>query len=216
MSEKFDSESDNFDEAYEDSFFDDALIEIANEITQLNAINATVSPTKTDPQITLKVEMELKKAESSSTNIFKILKTLQEVQVHSGPVSVRGASVTTERKYVHHAIDQRYHPITITETVLVEEVSVDYQNLTLEDLFEDDMPEENPSVVISQKKKPMDPDPGVPVSEGLPQIKSGERKPEAPAIKTVNIPDIISKNISQKLKENEKNLLKNFLRMQKK
>ena len=201
----------------DDSDFNDAIFDIANEISKAKAINAATPPQKRDPQITLKVEMELKKVESSSTNIFKVLKTLQEVQIYSGntPVPIQSASVATERKYVHHAIDQRYHPITITEMVLVEEEFGDFQNLTLEDLFEDDEPEDNPSVVISQKKKALDPDPGVPVGESLLQLKSGERTLDTPAIKTVNIPNVISKNISRKLKENERNLLKNFLRMQK-
>ena len=203
----------------DDSDFEDAIFDIANEIAKAKAINAAAPLQKSDPQITLKVEMELKKVESTSTNIFKILKTLQEVQVYSGkmPVSSQGANVTTERKFIHHAkgIDLKYHPITITETLVVEEESLDYQNMTLEDIFEDDEPKEKPAVVLSQKKRPVDPSSTIPVNERQPQLKNGERIPDTPAIKTVNIPNVISKNISQKLKNNEMNILKNFLRMQK-
>ena len=67
---------------FNDSDFDDAIVEIADEIEKLKAIQAVAPPLKSDPQITLKVEMELKKAESSSTNFFKVLKTIQEIQVH--------------------------------------------------------------------------------------------------------------------------------------
>lgn len=224
MSKEFNSENDSFDDSYEDSFFDDAILEIANEITQINAINTAVSPVKSDPQLTLKVEMELKKAEVSSTNIFQILRTLQEVQVYSGniPLADPRTQITTERKYIHTAkgSDQKYHPLTITETitqtVVASEDVVDYQNLTLEDLFEDPEPDDLPSVVALQKKKSLDPSSLIQVSGNQPQLKSDENHFDTPAIKTVNIPDTISKNITQRLRENEKDIFKNLLKMQKK
>jgi hypothetical protein len=219
MREDSKSENDCLDDSYEDSYFDDAIIEIANEIAQINAIKKAIAPPKSDPQISLKVEMEPKKAESSSTNFFRVLKTIREVQVFSGnmPVVVQGTQVTTERKFIHpvKGSDQKYHPLTITETVVIGEEISDYHSPTLEELFEDPEPEEKPAVVVSIKKKTVDAGLLIPVSDG-PNLHPGEKLPDTPVIKTVNIPNTMSKNITRQLKENERNFFKNFLRMQKK
>jgi hypothetical protein len=203
----------------EESDFDDAIIEIANEIVQINAIKTTVSSPKSDPQIALKVEMELKKAESPSTNFFRFLKTIQEVQVTPGniPPSVQGIPSVTERNYVHPAkgSDQKYHPLTITETIVVDEEISDYHSPTLEELFEDPEPEEKPVVVVSQKTKSVDADSLIPFSNS-PNMHHGEKTSGSPVIKTVNIPNTMSKNITRQLKENERNIFKNLLKMQKK
>ena len=203
----------------EESDFDDAIIEIANEIAQINAINPAVASQKSDPQIALKVEMELKKVESSSTHFFRVLKTIQEIRVNPGNMapSVHGIPTITERNYVHPAkgSDQKYHPLTITETVVVNQEIPDYYSPSLEELFEDPEPEEKPAVVVSIKKKHVDAGSIIPVNDG-PTLYHGEKISDTPLIKTVNIPNTISKNITRQLKENERNIFRNLLKMQKK
>jgi len=203
----------------DESDFDDAIMEIANEIAQIKA-SETVAPLKSEPHIALRAEMELEKAKASSINIFKVLKTVQEVQIHSvsTPFANQNASSTIERKYFHHSkgIDKKYHPLTITENVVVNETDLDYHNITIEDLFEDPEPEEKSAVVVSQKKNSLDSDLGIPDSNKQPLLQSTDKIAEPIAIKTVNIPTIITNNINQRLKENERALFKNFLKMQNK
>lgn len=203
----------------DESDFDDAIMEIANEIAQTKASDP-VEPQKSDPHIALRAEIELEKAKASSINIFKVLKTVQEVQIHSvsKPSENQNTSSTIERKYFHHSkgIDKKYHPLTITENVVVNETDLDYHNITIEDLFEDPEPEEKSAVMVSQKKNSLDTDSEIPDSNNQPQLQSTDKISETIAIKTVNIPTIITSNINRQLKENERILFKNFLKMQKK
>jgi len=219
MRENSKSENDCLDDSYEDSFFDDAIIEIANEIAQINAIKTSTVSLKSDPQISLKVEMELKKVESSSTTFFRVLKTIQEVQANPGNIlpSVQGIPSITERNYIHpvKGSDQKYHPLIITETVVIDEEILDYHSPTLEELFEDPEPEERPTVVVSIKKKSVDAGSSIPVSDS-PNLHHGKKISDSPLIKTVNIPNTISMNITRQLKENERNIFRNLLKMQKK
>lgn len=204
---------------FDESDFDDAIIEIANEIAQIKAISSTKTPQKSDPQITLKVEMELKKVKSPSTNFFRVMKTLEEVQVYSGnmPAAATGMPSMTERKYIPHSkgIDQKYHPLTITETVVVSENISDYHTPTLEDLFEDLEPEEKPTVVVTQKKKQLDTGSNMSVRNSPPQLPPGDKKYDKIAIKTVNIPNTITNNINRQLKENERNIFRSLMKSQK-
>ena len=197
--------------------FDDAIIEIANEINVLNIIKKT-EPQKSDSQIILKVEMELNKAKASTTNIFQILKTLQEIQIQSDSEQTDTPAISSpiERKYIAHTkgFDHKYHPLTITETVTVHEEISDYQNLTIEDLFEDSETVPQPSVEVSIKKKPQNTDPIIPDCDNQDQLQSGNEKSGKTSIKKVDIPDTITKNIAQQLKDNEKALFRNLMKMQ--
>lgn len=203
----------------DESDFDDAIIDIANEIAQINAMNAAATSPKSDPQIAIKVDMELKKVESSSTNLFRILKTLQEVQVYSGerPAVSQGLPSTIERKYIPHSkgSDKKYHPLTITETIVTSKKEEDYQTLTIEDLFEDSDPEEKPSVIASPKKNPLIAGPIIAVSNRHSHnAQSGNVMSGNMAIKTVNIPNTLTKSITWQLKDSQRDILKSFLKMQ--
>lgn len=205
--------------ALDESDFEDAIMEIAQEIDLINAIKKA-EPQKVDPQIILKVEMELKKAKSSSTRIFQILKTLQESQIHTG-YEHSDSQVTPspiERKYILHkkGFDQKYHPMTITETIIGHDEISDYQNITIEDLFEDPGPEENPSVVVSIKKKQPEKSSIIPDSDNQHQLQYANNHPDKTTIKTIHIPNTITKNMTRQLKDNEKALFKNLMKMQRK
>jgi hypothetical protein len=217
MNQNLDCGNENSDDSYEDSYFDDALIEIANEIELINAIK-TAEPQKSDPQIVLKVEMELKKTKSSSTNIFQILKTLQEIKIQSGHEHTDTPSTpsTIERKYVSHrrGFNLKYHPMTITETVITHDEISKYQNLTIEDLFEDPDPEEKPSVVVSIKKKLPVTNPIIHDDENLHHSQSEKIISDKMTLKTVDIPHTITKNLSQQLKDKENELFRNLMKMQ--
>lgn len=203
--------------ALDESDFEDAIIEIAQEIDLIQAIKK-VEPQKSDPQIILKVEMELKKVKSSSTHIFQILKTIQEINIQSGNVhsDTQSTPSTIERKYIPHrkGFDLKYHPMTITESIIIRDEISDYQNLTIEDLFEDHDPEEKPSVVVSIKKKLPVTNPIIHDDENLHDLQSEKIKSDKITIKTVDIPHTITKNLSQQLKDKENELFRNLMKMQ--
>jgi len=202
----------------EESDFEDAIIEIANEIDLINAIKRA-EPKRSDPKIVLKVEMELKTVKSSSTNIFKILKMIQEIQIHSGSVhtNTQATPSTIERKYfpLKKGLDQKYHPLTITETIMVSKDISDCQNLTIEDLFEEPESMEKLSVLLSSKNKIRETNLVIPDSDDKHQLESGSKIPDKEMIKTVNIPNTITKNITLQLKEKERELFQNLMKMQK-
>ncbi|MDD5188653.1 MAG: hypothetical protein PHF57_10660 [Methanoregula sp.] len=207
---------DNF--KIDESDFDDAIIEIANEIEQINKIRKFVSQ-KSDPKIALKIEMELKKVESSSTNIFQVLKTIQEVQIYSSGVQADAPVTpsTIEFKYSHHinGNNQKYHPLTITETVIEREDISDYHNFTIEDLFEDLEPEEKSSVLLLSKNKPNETCSIISDNDNQHQFQSENKISDKNTVKTVNIPNNITKNITRQLKIMERDLIRNLLKMQK-
>jgi hypothetical protein len=200
----------------DESEFNDTAIELAEEIAKINAIGVTTPPLKNDPQIALKVDMELKKAESSSTNFFRVLRTLQEVQIYSDntPVVVQGMQITTERKYTHSSAgrDQKIHPLTITESVVVSEESLNSQELTLEDLFEDSELE-NPSVVGTTEKKPLDADSKITDNDSQPKLPFVNKISDQILMESVNASHLITKNKTRQLKEAERDLIKNMLKM---
>lgn len=133
MRENSGSEDTNFDDPYEDSFVDDAIIEIANEIEQIKAIKME-GVQKSDPPIALNVEMGLKPVKPSPINIFPVLKTLREEQIPSSSlyVDTQGTPSTVEQNCYppKSRSDKKYHPLTITETSIVNEEIFDYHNLT--------------------------------------------------------------------------------------
>jgi len=218
MRENTGTDNENSDDNYVDSFFDDAILEIAGEIAQIKAMTVTVPDLKSDPQITLKVEMELKKVDTSPINITRILKSVQEVEIDPGinPIVSHSVPSNVERQFIHSAkgFDKKYHPLTITESMIDTEENLDYHNLTLEDLFEDLNPEETQTVVVVEEKIPHV-DPTLSVVNHLPQIESSEKKAEIPIIKTINIPNVITRNLTQQLKDNERKIFKSLMKMDK-
>ena len=200
----------------DESEFNDTAIEIAKEIAKIHAIGVTTPPLKNDPQIALNVDMELKKAGSSPTDFFRVLRTLQEVQIYSDntPVVVQGMQITTERKYTHSSAgrDQKIHPLTITESVVVSEESLNSQELTLEDLFEDSELE-NPSVVGTTEKKPLDADSKITDNDSQPKLPFVNKISDQILMESVNASHLITKNKTRQLKEAERDLIKNMLKM---
>ena len=200
----------------DESEFNDTAIELAEEIAKINAIGVTTPPLKNDPQIALKVDMELKKAESSSTNFFRVLRTLQEVQIYSDntPVVVQGMQITTERTYTHSSTgrDQKIHPLIITESVVVSEDSLNSQELTLEDLSEDSELEKS-SVFVSTKKQPLDADSKIMDNDSQPKLPLVNNVSDQILTESVNASNLITKNKTRQLRDAERDIIKNMLKM---
>jgi len=210
-----DSENDNF----EDSYFDDAIIEIANEIEQIKAIKME-GVQKSNPPIALNVDMGLKKVKHPSINIFPVLKTLHEEKIYPNSIylDTQGPPSTVEQKYYPHksGSDQKYHPLIIKETTLVREDIPNYHILTLEDLFEDPKPEEKPLNMPLSLNSGHDAGSGNEESNNIPQTPSNSKLLDKNPIKTVNIPNTIAQNLDKQLKKKELELFQNFLKLQRK
>jgi len=203
----------------EDSDFDDAIIEIANEIEQIKTIKME-DVQKSNPPIALDVDMGLKKVKHPSINIFPVLKTLQEEKIYPNSIyqDTQGPPSTVEQKYYPHksGSDQKYHPLIINETTIVREDIPNYHILTLEDLFEDPKPEEKPSNMSLSVNSGHDSGSGNEDSNNLPQTPSGSELFDKNPIKTVNIPNTIAQNLDKQLKKKELELFQNFLKLQRK
>ena len=203
----------------EDSDFDDAIIEIANEIEQIKAIKLE-GVQKSDPSIALDVDMGLKKVKHQSINIFPVLKTLHEEKIYPNSIyrDTQGPPSTVEQKYYppQSGSDQKYHPLIIEETTIVREDIPNYHILTLEDLFEDPKPEEKPSNMSLSLNSGHDAGSGNKDSNNLPQIPTNNELLGKNQIKTVNIPNTIAQNLDKQLKKKELELFQNFLKLQRK
>ena len=180
----------------DESDFDEAILEIAGEIERISKLK-TLEPLQNEPHIALKTEIEIKKVESISNNLFQMLKTIQEIQIFSNEDQVPRPYPSKIPKTKHITFtkgsDQKYHAITITEGAT--ENIPDQQNteISLEDLFEDTEP-------VQCSKESLGNDS---ISISCP-------------IKTLNLPEKTTSNIMQQSKINERMIFQNFMKLHKK
>jgi sugar-specific transcriptional regulator TrmB len=180
----------------DESDFDEAILEIAGEIDRINKLKPS-EPLQNEPLVALKTEIEIKKVESISNNLFQMLKTIQEIQIFSNENKISRPNFSKIPKTKHIAftkgMDQQYHAITITEGAT--ESIQDQQNheISLDDLFEDTEPVQN-------------------IKESLVNDSILINGP----IKTINLPEKTRSNIMQQSKINERMIFQNFMKMHKK
>jgi hypothetical protein len=221
-----------------DTDFEDALIEIAGEIEYLNSVQKRVI---TDaPQVSLKSEIEAKRAESTSYNLFQLLKTIEEVQNSSGKLNsldIEPQSLVTS-KHIPSTKGKTnlYQSITITESPmnLFEEDNI--HTTTSDDLFEEELFEGPPENVLSSS---LDPNEGYEISTSSPEsqtyaMSSRENPvtitgtdnasehsvisntPSTKSPKSIDIPSRIFFKFEKKIGGNEREIFKNFMKLQKK
>ena len=214
--------------------FDDAIIEIACEIERFKSIKK--SEITYESNISLKSEIEVKKAESISYNLFQILKTIQEVQVSSGqinspdtePPSVMTSKIISFSK----GRNQLYQPITITESPLVTSEENTIHTIPMDDLFEDvalkniitnsldssnnDQIPPAPSEMCSPVLNSKGSNAIITPIENVFKHTTVTEKSYPPTPKSIDIPTQISLNIGKQLKNNEREIFKNFMKMYKK
>jgi len=212
--------------------FDDAIIEIAGEIEYLKSVQK--SEMTHEPQVSLKSDVEVKKAESISHHLFQILKTIQEVQVSSGqrvsPSLEPNPFVTSKYIPLTKGKDHLYQPIIITESPLESLDEETKHPLTLEDLFEDEPPTTISSNVTdlgpTAEISPLSAQLYKPTSQDIPAMNTViihahkhamvSQKPSPQTPKSIDIPSHINQNIRQQLNRNERDIFKNFMKIQKK
>jgi hypothetical protein len=214
--------------------FDDAIIEIALEIEYLNSIKK--GEITNAAQISLKSEIEVKKAESITFNLVQMLKTIQEVQIAYVKINSPGLKppsvVISKHIMSSKGSNQFYQPITITESPLVTSEEDRVHTITIDDLFEDD---DSKNIITnsmdSSKNYQISPAPSemrTPVMnskesnviitpiENVFKHTTVTEKSYPPTPKSIDIPTQISLNIGKQLKNNEREIFKNFMKMHKK
>jgi hypothetical protein len=186
----------------DESDFEDAIIEIAQEIELEKANEISNLTIKSVIQPDLKIES--KQIEALSENFEESQKVRPE------PLeTIEAGSIRKETESLDDSLK-------ITDTGDVKDNRLDYHNLTIEDLFEDIKPEDKTPDTIYLMKDPSDTKVKISTIESRPSITPlNHKKSNDLGIKTVNIPDIISQNISQRLKRDEREIIKRLLKMQK-
>jgi hypothetical protein len=184
----------------DESDFDEAILEIAGEIERINKLKRP-KPLQNEPLIALKTEIEIKKAEYISDNLFQILKTIQEIQIFSNedhaPQPFPSKIPKTKHIAFTKGLDQQYHAITITEGDTDRIPEQQNTEISLDDLYEEIEPVRNFKESLSRG-------PLVDViKESLPEF-------------TVSEPEKTISNIMKPSKINERMIFQNFMKMYKK
>ena len=208
---------DEEDFTLDESDFDEAILEIAEEIERMNKLKILTKP-KNEPYAELKTEIAIKKVESISNNIFQMLKIIQEIQISpiegQSPQSFLSETPQAEKIFFTKGLDQNYHSITVNEYA-IEKDPVQLKNETsLEDIiidaeFHSNNKDAPLDIAIAEEGSQL-------VSERNEKIDQSIEPPVSVKSEKHDTHDKISSDMIQQMKIKEQMIFKNFVKMYKK
>jgi hypothetical protein len=201
----------------EESDFDEAILEIAEEIERINKLKIFTQP-KNEPLAELKTEITIKKVESISNNIFQMLKTIEEIQISSNedqsPQSFLSEIPQAAQIFFTKGLDQKYHSITVNEYA-IEKNPVQLKNdISLENIIKDsefnsNNKETHLDINIAEEGSRL-------LSERNEKIDQSIEHPISVKSEPHDTNDKITSDMIKQMKIKEQMIFKNFVKMYKK